>query len=37
MNTAKNEWEQQWRAPWTGFEPLAPLLALGLAVVIAWL
>jgi hypothetical protein len=37
MKTAMQDWEQQWSAPLTGLDQLAPLLALALAAIIALL
>ena len=37
MKMALQDWEKQWTAPSTGLEQLAPLLALGLAALIALL
>lgn len=34
---ANLDWTAQWRNPWTREEYLAPLLAFGLGLLIAWL
>lgn len=37
MSKHRQDWEQQWSLPVSKLEQLAPLVALGLAVVFAWL
>jgi hypothetical protein len=37
MKSAMQDWDAQWSAPSTGLELLAPLLAIGLAALVALL
>jgi hypothetical protein len=37
MKNQRQDWEQVWSLPVTKLEQLAPLIALGVAVMVAWL